>query len=117
MLLIPLRTIVVPRMPFTFEELAILDGPTASPFVRFFAFPILASHLTVSLIFQRSHQPAGPLMHCMATHRLWNQSEEHSDVGPNPVSDFFLVVGTYISSPATAFLLSCYLCTYNFQTL
>ncbi|KAI0051460.1 anion exchanging protein [Auriscalpium vulgare] len=32
LLLIPLRTIVVPRLPFTAEELAILDGPTASPF-------------------------------------------------------------------------------------
>lgn len=33
MLLVPLRAIVVPRLPFTDEELAILDGPTASPFV------------------------------------------------------------------------------------
>ncbi|KAH9922606.1 anion exchanging protein [Fomitopsis serialis] len=33
MLLIPLRTLVIPRLPFTEEELAILDGPTASPFV------------------------------------------------------------------------------------
>jgi hypothetical protein len=33
LLLIPLRTLVVPRLPFTAEELAILDGPTASPFV------------------------------------------------------------------------------------
>jgi boron transporter len=33
MLLLPLRTWVVPRLPFTEEELAILDGPTASPFV------------------------------------------------------------------------------------
>ncbi|KAJ7175398.1 HCO3 transporter family-domain-containing protein [Mycena filopes] len=32
MLLIPLRVLVVPRLPFTPEELAILDGPTASPF-------------------------------------------------------------------------------------
>lgn len=32
MLLIPLRTVIVPRLPFTDEELAILDGPTASPF-------------------------------------------------------------------------------------
>ncbi|KAH9829699.1 anion exchanging protein [Rhodofomes roseus] len=32
LLLIPLRTLVVPRLPFTEEELAILDGPTASPF-------------------------------------------------------------------------------------
>ncbi|PCH40371.1 hypothetical protein WOLCODRAFT_136829 [Wolfiporia cocos MD-104 SS10] len=31
-LLIPLRTLVIPRLPFTDEELAILDGPTASPF-------------------------------------------------------------------------------------
>ncbi|KAF8895312.1 HCO3 transporter family-domain-containing protein [Infundibulicybe gibba] len=32
MLLIPLRMVIVPRLPFTAEELAILDGPTASPF-------------------------------------------------------------------------------------
>ncbi|KAK0469452.1 HCO3 transporter family-domain-containing protein [Desarmillaria tabescens] len=32
LLLIPLRTLVIPRLPFTSEELAILDGPTASPF-------------------------------------------------------------------------------------
>ncbi|EJC98094.1 uncharacterized protein FOMMEDRAFT_114936 [Fomitiporia mediterranea MF3/22] len=32
LLLIPLRTSIVPRLPFTEEELAILDGPTASPF-------------------------------------------------------------------------------------
>ncbi|KAF8073644.1 HCO3 transporter family-domain-containing protein [Lyophyllum atratum] len=32
MLLIPLRVFIVPRLPFTKEELAILDQPTASPF-------------------------------------------------------------------------------------
>ncbi|KAJ6584664.1 HCO3 transporter family-domain-containing protein [Mycena capillaripes] len=32
MLLIPLRVLVVPRLSFTPEELAILDGPAASPF-------------------------------------------------------------------------------------
>ncbi|KAJ7043835.1 HCO3 transporter family-domain-containing protein [Mycena alexandri] len=32
MLLIPLRVLVVPRLPFTPEELAILDGPAASSF-------------------------------------------------------------------------------------
>ncbi|KAG7088626.1 hypothetical protein E1B28_012599 [Marasmius oreades] len=32
MLLIPLRAVIIPRLPFTDEELAILDGPTASPF-------------------------------------------------------------------------------------
>ncbi|KAJ6620740.1 HCO3 transporter family-domain-containing protein [Mycena sp. CBHHK59/15] len=32
MLLIPLRVVVIPRLPFTPEELAILDGPTASHF-------------------------------------------------------------------------------------
>ncbi|KDQ62175.1 hypothetical protein JAAARDRAFT_121950 [Jaapia argillacea MUCL 33604] len=31
-LLIPLRTLLVPRLPFTRDELGILDGPTASPF-------------------------------------------------------------------------------------
>ena len=33
LLLVPLRTYLVPWLPFTDEELAILDGPTASPFV------------------------------------------------------------------------------------
>jgi hypothetical protein len=33
LLLIPLRTLVVSRLPFSAEELGILDRPTASPFV------------------------------------------------------------------------------------
>ena len=33
LLLIPLRTIIIPKLPFTVEELAVLDRPTASPFV------------------------------------------------------------------------------------
>ncbi|KAG6844518.1 hypothetical protein H0H87_006279 [Tephrocybe sp. NHM501043] len=33
MLLIPLRVTLIPRLPFTAEELAILDQPTASPFL------------------------------------------------------------------------------------
>lgn len=33
MALVPLRVLLVPRLPFTPEELAILDGPAASPFV------------------------------------------------------------------------------------
>ncbi|KAF8313524.1 uncharacterized protein EI90DRAFT_3091705 [Cantharellus anzutake] len=32
LLLIPLRVLVIPRLPFTPQELGILDGPTASPF-------------------------------------------------------------------------------------
>ncbi|KAI1786839.1 anion exchanging protein [Ganoderma leucocontextum] len=32
LLLVPLRTYLIPRLPFTDEELAVLDGPTASPF-------------------------------------------------------------------------------------
>lgn len=45
LLLIPLRTIIIPRFPFTEEELAILDGPTASPFVSFlFDLGILPDH-------------------------------------------------------------------------
>jgi hypothetical protein len=32
MLLIPVRMYLVPRLPFTDEELAVLDGPTASSF-------------------------------------------------------------------------------------
>ncbi|KAI6144224.1 HCO3 transporter family-domain-containing protein [Pisolithus tinctorius] len=32
LLLVPVRTLLIPRLPFTPEELSILDGPTASPF-------------------------------------------------------------------------------------
>ncbi|RPD56146.1 anion exchanging protein [Lentinus tigrinus ALCF2SS1-7] len=32
LLLVPVRTLLIPRLPFTEDELAILDGPTASPF-------------------------------------------------------------------------------------
>ncbi|KAI6144911.1 hypothetical protein BKA82DRAFT_4167985 [Pisolithus tinctorius] len=31
-LLVPVRTLIIPRLPFTLEELSILDGPTASLF-------------------------------------------------------------------------------------
>lgn len=34
MLLIPIRAVIIPHLPFYTEELIILDGPTASPFVR-----------------------------------------------------------------------------------
>jgi len=33
LLLIPLRAVIIPKLPFTVEELAVLDRPTASPFV------------------------------------------------------------------------------------
>lgn len=36
MFLIPLRVLVIPRLPFKSEELAILDKSTASPFVSHF---------------------------------------------------------------------------------
>ena len=45
--LIPLRTLVVPQMPFSPEELGILDRPTASPFVRPFFF-VARTRLDVS---------------------------------------------------------------------
>lgn len=38
LLLVPLRALVIPRLPFTPEELSILDGPTASPFVSLSLF-------------------------------------------------------------------------------
>lgn len=42
LLLVPVRTLLVPRLPFTSEELAILDGPTASPFASpFFSASLL----------------------------------------------------------------------------
>ena len=33
LLLVPIRTFIIPRLPFTADELSILDGPTASEFV------------------------------------------------------------------------------------
>ncbi|KAF8695190.1 HCO3- transporter family, partial [Rhizoctonia solani] len=33
MLLVPVRSWLIPKLPFTPEELSVLDGPTASPFV------------------------------------------------------------------------------------
>ena len=33
LLLVPIRTLLIPRLPFTAEELDVLDGPTASAFV------------------------------------------------------------------------------------
>ncbi len=33
LLLVPIRTSLIPRLPFTAEELDVLDGPTASAFV------------------------------------------------------------------------------------
>ena len=35
LLLVPLRSVIVPKLPFTEQELAILDGPTASSFVSY----------------------------------------------------------------------------------
>lgn len=43
LLLIPLRTLVVPKLGFTPEELSILDGPTASPFVSFLCIFFVAA--------------------------------------------------------------------------
>ena len=46
MLLLPIRTLLIPRMSFTKEELDILDGPTASAFVSiFFSFSSLLLHV------------------------------------------------------------------------
>lgn len=39
MLLVPFRTFIVPKLPFTDEELQLLDSPTASAFVSIFFFP------------------------------------------------------------------------------
>ena len=43
MLLLPIRTLLIPRMSFTNEELAILDGPTASDFVSKIVFFFLSA--------------------------------------------------------------------------
>jgi hypothetical protein len=56
LLLVPLRTYVIPRLPFTQEELSILDGPTASPFV--------------------SSSPLRPLKSSCARPRRWNLSAD-----------------------------------------
>ncbi|KAF7297733.1 Phosphoglycerate mutase-like protein [Mycena kentingensis (nom. inval.)] len=50
MLLVPLRVWGVPRLGFTPEELAILDGPTASPFVSIAPFKIFLSELNCVLV-------------------------------------------------------------------
>jgi hypothetical protein len=45
--LVPIRMYIIPRLPFTEEELAILDGPAASSFVRtppFLLSPSLNPH-------------------------------------------------------------------------
>ena len=48
MLLIPVRYFIVPHLGFTTEELEILDGPVASPFVSVAWCPIaLGRRLTV----------------------------------------------------------------------
>jgi hypothetical protein len=39
-LLVPVRMYLIPRLPFTQEELAILDGPAASSFVSLFCLRI-----------------------------------------------------------------------------
>ena len=48
MLLLPIRTIIIPRMSFTREELAILDGPTASAFVS--KYPSFVMYHSSSII-------------------------------------------------------------------
>ncbi|PPR00437.1 hypothetical protein CVT24_004498 [Panaeolus cyanescens] len=62
MLLLPLRTLVIPRLPFTKEELAILDGPTASPFVSRFV-----------PLFWESYEPAlcGPVAKTLGRDGSW----------------------------------------------
>jgi hypothetical protein len=64
LLLVPLRAIVIPRLPFTDEELAILDGPTASPFVS------VVSFLGVSSLMARPNRlwslSEGPYKRCVA---------------------------------------------------
>jgi len=51
MLLLPLRTVIIPKLPFKREELVILDGPTASSFVSCSLTACLGSLLTVSFLF------------------------------------------------------------------
>jgi hypothetical protein len=53
LLLIPLRTLVVPRLPFSDMELEILDRPTASPFVSCFIKPCESSTRRLIGIFFR----------------------------------------------------------------
>jgi hypothetical protein len=60
MLLLPVRILLVPRLPFTSEELSILDGPAASPFVSPvpFVFPLKSTHHAGCTIFR----PWSPLV-------------------------------------------------------
>ncbi len=52
MLLAPLRMFLIPRMPFTDEELMILDGPTASSFVSDFYLSDVGVVVSPLLLFQ-----------------------------------------------------------------
>ena len=65
MLLLPLRTLLIPKMSFTNEELAILDGPAASPFVSLKYFTICSvAFLTLLFILK--------YLAYLFIFRLWN---------------------------------------------
>ena len=78
MLLIPLRIFLIPRLPFTNEELAILDGPTASPFVsrcslesvrvRFVPVtPFSLPSLLFYLLDTADYRPEPPFLHLLSS--------------------------------------------------
>ena len=53
LLLVPLRSVIVPKLPFTAQELAILDGPTASPFVSYSCLESSTNNCVVGRLWSR----------------------------------------------------------------
>jgi hypothetical protein len=74
MLLVPLRVFVVPRLGFSKEELDILDGPVASPFVSDWTHLILA---VVETVIPGPTRPMRPRPTLMSQCRRWSQLGVH----------------------------------------
>jgi hypothetical protein len=66
-LLVPVRMYIIPRLPFTPEELAILDGPTASSFVSYF---LLFIHVIWEVNWRRSVLRPWPLLVAVRSERF-----------------------------------------------
>lgn len=75
MLLVPLRVFLVPRLGFSKEELDILDGPVASPFVSDW------KHLTSAIVGPVLPGPMRPTRSSlMSRYRRWSQLGVHYSV-------------------------------------
>lgn len=73
-LLVPVRFFVVPRMPFTREELDVLDGPVASPFVSHTAHTAQLTMLTHRRWSPWASRPA-PAWHCARRRRASHRGQ------------------------------------------